>query len=186
MLSFSKSFTPAAKSHMEAQLSMFTDLSKSIFNSAQKINELNIQVAQTVMEETVNNAHELIAAEDPADFLSIAASQAQPTAEKVRAYQQHLTDIAAGAQVDMAKTAENHVPETTRTAAALANEVAQRAAEETDKVTQRQKAAIDKLSNPINMSQDENRSAAARSGEDSRTAAARAAQQQEASRKGAH
>jgi phasin family protein len=185
MLSFSKSFTPAAKSHMEAQLSMFTDLSKNIFNSAQKINELNIQVAQTVLEESVNNAHELLAAQDPAEFLSIAASQAQPTAEKVRAYQQHLTDIAAGAQVDMAKTAENHVPETTRTAAALANEVAQRAAEETDKVAQRQKAAIEKLSNPINMS-DESRSAAARSGEDSRAAAAKAAQQQEASRKGAH
>jgi phasin family protein len=164
MLPFSQasSFTPAAKSHMQAQLSMFTDLSKNIFNSAQRINDLNIQVAQTVMEESVKSAHELLAAQDPAEFLSIAAAQAQPNAEKVRAYQQHLTDIAAGTQVDLAKTAETHVPETTRTAAALADEVARKAAEETEKVSQRQREAIDKLSNPINVSQGESRYAAGR------------------------
>lgn len=151
MLSLSKSTsTPAAKSHMQAQLSLFTDISKKLFNSAQKINELNIQVAQTIMEDSVKSSHELLAAEDPAEFISIAASQAQPSAEKVRAYQQHLTNIAAGTQVELAKAAEEHIPETTRTAAALAEDVARRASEETEKATQRQKAAIEKLTNPIN------------------------------------
>jgi phasin family protein len=147
MMNFSQQFTPAAKSHLEAQLSLFTDMSKKLFSSAQRINELNIQVAQTMMEESVNSAHQLMAAEDPAEFLSIAASQAQPNAEKVRAYQQHLTTIAANAQVDMAKSAETHIPETTRTAAALADEVARRASEETEKVTQRQRETMERLAN---------------------------------------
>jgi phasin family protein len=177
MLPFSQSFTPAAKSHLQAQLSLFTDMSKNIFNSAQRINELNIQVAQTMLEESVNSAHQLLAAQDPTEFLSIAASQAQPTAEKVRAYQQQLTDIAAGTQVELAKTAETHVPETTRTAAALADEVAQKAAEETEKVTQRQKAAMEKLSNPINIPQEEGK-AAGRAGQEE--------EKQGASRKSAH
>jgi hypothetical protein len=81
--------------------------------------------------------------------MSIATAQAQPTAEKVRAYQQHLTSIAAGTQVELAKTAESHVPQTSRTAAAVADEVTQRAAEETEKSRQRQKAAMEKLTNPI-------------------------------------
>jgi phasin family protein len=147
MMNFSQPFTPAAKSHMEAQLSLFTDLSKKLFTSAQKVNELNIQVAQTLLEESVNSAHQLMAAEDPSEFLSIAAAQAQPAAEKVRAYQQHLTSIAAGTQVDMAKAAETHIPETTRTAAALAEEVARKASEETEKVTQRQKETMERLAN---------------------------------------
>lgn len=147
MMNFSQQFTPAAKSHLEAQLSLFTDMSKKLFNSAQKINELNIQVAQTMMEESVNSAHQLMAAEDPAEFLSIAASQAQPNAEKIRAYQQHLTTIAASAQVDLAKSAETHIPETTRTAAALADEVARKASEETEKVTQRQRETMERLAN---------------------------------------
>lgn len=144
------SSTPAAKSHMQAQLSLFNDISKRLFSSAQKINELNIQVAQTIMEESVKSSHELLAAEDATDFISIAASQAQPGAEKVRAYQQHLTNIAAGTQVELAKAAEEHIPETTRTAAALAEEVARKSNEETEKVTQRQKAVMEKLTNPIN------------------------------------
>ena len=155
MFSFSKPNTPAAKSHMDAQLSLCTEMAKNIFNSIQKINELNMQVAQTMMEESVNSSKQLLTAEKPTEFLSIMAAQAQPAAEKVRAYQQHLTNIVAGAQVDLAKTAEQHVPETSRTAAAFAEEVAKNVSEETEKATQRQQAAIEKITSPINKSADE-------------------------------
>jgi phasin family protein len=147
---FSQPITPAVKAHMEAQFSLLNDMSQKLFNTAQKINELNIQVAQTMMEESLTSAHEVLAAKDPIEALSITAAQAQPTAEKVRAYQQHLSSIAAGTQVDLAKTAESHLSETTRTAAAVAEEVAHTASEETAKATQRQKTAMDKLTNPIN------------------------------------
>jgi phasin family protein len=154
MMPFSENVTPASKAHLEAQYSLMSDMSQKLFDTVQKINELNIQVAKTVMEESFNNVQQVLVAKDPYEALSIAASQAQPAAEKVRAYQQHLTNIAARTQVDLAKTAESHVPNTTRTAAAFADEVARKASEETEKATQRQKAAMERRTNPIIKSPD--------------------------------
>jgi hypothetical protein len=65
--------------------------------------------------------------------LAAAASHAQPAAEKLRAYQQHLSRIAADTHVDLSKVAEEHVQETSRTAKALADEVARVTTEETEK-----------------------------------------------------
>jgi phasin family protein len=151
MLAFSRQeVPPALKSHLEAQFSFLADLSRKMFDGVQRIGQLNVQVAQTVMEEAINSAHQMIESNTPTEYISVAASQVQPVAEKLRAYQQHLSNIAAGVQVELSKTAEEHVPETTRTAAAVAEEVVRRGAEETDKVTQRQKAAFEKLTKPIN------------------------------------
>jgi phasin family protein len=147
MQSISKSVTPAAKNYMEAQMSLFTDLSKKLFDSAQRISELNMQVTQTILEESLKGSHELLCAEDSSDFISIAATQLQPVAEKLRTYHHDFTNIAAGTRVELAKATEQHVPETSRTAAALAEEVARKAHDETEKATQRQKAAIDKMAN---------------------------------------
>lgn len=149
MFPYSQPTSPAARAHIEAQYSLFTDMSRKIFDSAQKINELNIQVAKTMMEETLNSTQQVLVAKDPLEALSVATSQAQPTAEKIRAYQQHLNNIAAGAQVDLARSAESHVPQTSRTAAALADEVARTASEQTEQATQRQRAVMEKLTNPI-------------------------------------
>lgn len=145
---------PALKSHLEAQFSFLTDISKKMFEGVQRVGQLNVQVAQTVMEEAINSTHQLIGSHTPTEYLSIAASQAQPIAEKIRSYQQHLNNIGAGVQVELSRIAEQHVPETTRTAAALAEEVVRRTEEETEKVTQRQKAAFEKMSKPINDAHD--------------------------------
>jgi phasin family protein len=153
MFPYSQRVTPAAQNHMAAHCNMLADLTKKFFESAQRINNLNIEVAKAVMEESVTSAHQILVAKDPVEALTIAAAQAQPTAEKIRVYQQHLTNIAATTQVDLAKSAEAHVPETTRTAAALADEVTKQATEETEKATQRQKAAMEKLTTPINLPQ---------------------------------
>ena len=151
MLAFTKQeVPPALKSHLNAQFSFMAELSKKMFEGVQRVGQLNVQVAQTVMDEAINSAHQLIESNTPTEYMSIAAAQVQPVAEKVRAYQQHLSNIGAGVQAELSKTAEQHVPETSRTAAAVAEEVARRNAEETDKVSQRQKAAFEKLTRPIN------------------------------------
>lgn len=152
MFEFSQATSPAAKAHMDSQLSMFVDLSKQVFGALQKFNELNIQVAQAMLEEAVANTKQIMCAKDPHEALSVMTSQAQPNAEKLRAYQQHLTDIAAGTQVNLAKSAESHIQQTTRTAQELASEIALKASEETEKVTQRQRAVMDKITTPIGKS----------------------------------
>lgn len=141
--------SPAFKSHVAAQFSFFGDVSKNMFGAIQRLNELNVQVAQTVMEESLSNAQQLFSSSNHHDAISVVAGQAQPAAEKLRAYQQHVQNIVAETQVNLAKTAESHLPETTRAAEAVVKEAAEKASEETEKATQRQKAAMEKLTNPI-------------------------------------
>lgn len=144
MLPFSKNVSPAFKDYMNAQYSLFTDMSERAFQSVQRINELNIQVAQSVMEDSLKGVQQVMTAQDPYEAMSIAASAAQPAADKLRDYQQGLTRIAANTQVELSRAAEHRVPETTRTAAAVADEVARTAKEQTEQAVARQKAAVDK------------------------------------------
>jgi phasin family protein len=149
MFPFSRSVTPAVQDHMKSQFGLLSEMSQKLFDSAQKINELNMQVAKTVLDESLQSTQQVMAAQDPLEAFSIATAQVQPTAEKVRAYQQHLTSIAAGTQVEITKTAESRVPETTRTATAVADEVTRRVTEETQKATERQRAMMEKVTNPV-------------------------------------
>lgn len=151
MLAFSKQeVPPAMKSHLNAQFSFFAELSKKMFEGVQRIGQLNVQVAQTAMEEAINSTHQLIESNTPTEYMSIAAAQVQPIAEKVGAYQRHLTNIGAAVQEELSKTAASHAPEISRSAAANAEDVARRTAEESDKVSERQKAVFEKMTRPIN------------------------------------
>jgi phasin family protein len=149
MFNFTQNNSPAVRAHVQSQLSMFSDLTRQFFNAAQKVNELNLQVSQTLMDEALTSTQQVLSAKDPTEMLSVIAGQAQPNAEKVRAYQQHILDIAASTQIDLINAAESHIPEASRTAQDVAKEVARQAAEETEKVTQRQKSAMEKLTTPI-------------------------------------
>src|SRR6478672_11158780 len=101
---FQSSSSPAIKAQLEAQFAFYADVSKKMFDGIQKLNELNIQVGQTLMEETLSNTRQVMQADNRIDALSIAAGQAQPAAEKVRAYNHHVQAIFAEAQVGIAKT----------------------------------------------------------------------------------
>lgn len=146
---FQSSSSPAIKTQLEAQFAFYSDLSKTMFDGMQKLNELNIQVGQTLMEETLSSTRQVMLSTDRTETLSIVAGQAQPAAEKVRAYSQHVRNILAETQVGITRTAEAHIPNATRTAEAVVKEVAQKASEETAKVTQHQKEALVKLTTPI-------------------------------------
>ncbi|GJI98936.1 hypothetical protein RugamoR57_56540 [Duganella caerulea] len=149
MYPFSQSVTPAAKTHMEAQLSFFNDMSKSLFRTIQQYSDLNIQLAQTLLEESTMTGQQVITAHRPTEAIAAAAAHAQPTAEKLRAYQQHLSRIAADTQVDLSKVAEEHVQETSRTAKALADEVARVTSEETEKTLRSHQDAVERFSDPF-------------------------------------
>ena len=142
----SQSISPALKQHMEAQLSFLTEISRKMFDSTQKIVELNLQVTQEFIEDVGNSSHQLMEAKDASEFTSLAAAQVQPNTEKLRNYQQRLSTLFAGTHMELTKTAEAHIPEATRTAAAVADEIARKASEETEKVNERQQAMMEKIS----------------------------------------
>jgi len=145
MFPYSSSITPAAKTYMESQVSFFNDMSKSLFRTVQQYSDLNIQLAQTLIEEGTMTSHELLTTQRPAEALTVSMSHAQPAADKLRAYQQHLSRIAADTHVDLAKVAEDHVGDTSRSAKALAEEVARIATEETEKNVRNQQDAMRRM-----------------------------------------
>ncbi|HWW68414.1 MAG TPA: TIGR01841 family phasin [Duganella sp.] len=130
-------------------MSFFNDMSKSLFRTFQQYSDLNIQLAQTLLEESTMTGHKFITANRPTEAIAAAAAHAQPAAEKLRAYQQHLSRIAADTQVDLSKVAEEHVQETSRTAKALAEEVARVTTEETEKTLRTQQDAVSKFTDPF-------------------------------------
>ena len=134
---------------MEAQLSFFNDVSKSLFRTVQQYSDLNIQLAQTLLEESTTAGQHVITSHRPTEAIAAAAAHAQPAAEKLRAYQQHLSRIAADTQVDLSKVTEEHVQVTSRTAKALAEEVARVTSEETEKNLRNHQDAVEKFTDPF-------------------------------------
>ncbi|MET3131514.1 phasin family protein [Oxalobacteraceae bacterium GrIS 1.11] len=140
-----QAITPAVKSHMDVQLSLATDLYRKMFDTAQKISGLNLHLAQDMLEHMHSTSHQLMAAKDAAEMTSILSSQLHPCADKLRTYQQQFSSLLADANADLSKAAETHIPEASRTAAAVADELVRAASEETEKAAQRQREVIEKM-----------------------------------------
>lgn len=149
MFPFSQSVTPAVRTHLEAQTAFMNDMSKSLFRSFQQMCDLNIQLVQTMLEESTLAGNSMLTADRQTEIFSAAAARAQPTTEKLRAYQQHISRLAADSQVEIARVAEQHVQETTRTARALADEVARVASEETERSMRNQQETMRKFADPF-------------------------------------
>lgn len=149
MYPFSNAVTPAVRSHLDAQVAYFNDLSKSMTRSFQNLVEANIQLTQTLVEESTIASHKLLTTEGATDAISATASRAQPAAEKLRAYQQHISRVAADAQVELSRVTEQHVQTTSRTARELAEQVNRVATEESDNSRKRQEESLKNFRDPF-------------------------------------
>lgn len=149
MFLYSKSVTPAVQSHVEAQTAFINDLSRSFLESFQNLAKLNVQLAQTMLEESTNAAQHIFSSNHPSGVFNATASSARPVAEKLRAYQQQLSRLAADSQVEVARITEEHVPKTSSTAKKLAEDVARSATEETQRGMEKQKEAMRNFTDPF-------------------------------------
>jgi len=149
MYPFSPAVTPAIRTHMDAQTAYMNDVSKSIFRSFQQMIDLNIQLTQTMLEETAMIGKQMVSADRQSELLNAAASRAQPASDKLRAYQQHIARVAADTQVELARVAEHHGQTTARTARALADEVARDATEQTERGLRAQQETARQFTDPF-------------------------------------
>jgi phasin family protein len=149
MYPFPQSVNPAVRSHIDAQVAFFNDLSQAMSRSVQQMFQLNMQLSQSMFEEAATVSQRLLTTERPTEALSGVASRAQPATEKLRAYQQHLSQLAASTQVDLTKVTERHIPETSRSARTLADEVTRVTAEETNKSMRQQEETIRNFRDPF-------------------------------------
>ena len=142
---FTNSISPALQAHLDARLNFVTELSRKMFDTALRVNELNMRLAQELLEEAASANQRILTARGGSEAMSAVASQVQPGTDKLRQYQQKLSHLMADANVEMNRTAETHLPEASRTAVAFADELVRKTAEETAKATQRQREIIDKM-----------------------------------------
>jgi phasin family protein len=149
MYPFPQSVNPALRSHIDAQVAFFNELSQTMARSFQQVGQLNMQLSQTLFEEATNVGQRLLTTERPTEAMSAAAARAQPAADKLRAYHQHLGQIASAAQVDLTRVTEQHVQETARTARALAEDVTRVATEETNKSLRQQEEIAKNFQDPF-------------------------------------
>ena len=149
MYPFPRTIAPAVRTHIDAQTAFMNDMSKSLFSSFQQMCDLNIQLVQTMLEETTLAGKQVLSADRQSELLSAATSRTQPAADKLRAYQQHIARLAADAQVELSRVTEQHVQNTARTARALADEVARDASEQTERGLRAQQETVRQFSDPF-------------------------------------
>jgi phasin family protein len=149
MIPFSPAVTPAVRSHLDAQVSFFNAMSQSLSRSFQQLCELNIQLGQTMLEEGNSAGQQWLTTDNATDVIAIATSRAQPAADKLSAYQQHIARMMAEGQLDLARVAEQHSQVTFRTARELADQVAQAAAQETEKGIVKQQEMMKNFRDPF-------------------------------------
>jgi phasin family protein len=149
MFSFSQPVSPVVRAHLDAQAAFFEALSRSLTGSFQNVFQANLQLSQSMLEDTLSASKHMLASPGSKGILEAAASQAQPAADRLRAYQQHLSRLAADSQVDLTRITQEHVQHTSRTVHAMAEEVTRVAGEETERNKQRQQEAAKAFRNPF-------------------------------------
>jgi phasin family protein len=142
MFPVNEQFVNAAKTNLEAQLSIVTELSTKAIESIQKIVDLNLHTAKASAEDSAIAARALLAAKDPQELLSLTVAQAQPAAAKAIAYNLHLAAIAAATQAEIARAAEEQIADTDRKVSALVDEVSKCAPAGSENVMAAMKSAI--------------------------------------------
>jgi hypothetical protein len=133
----------AMQSQLETQMSFMNELASTSYDSARKLSELNLHWAQRFVEGAFDASRQLLACTDVYQLSSAMMGQIQPNTERLRHYQEQLMNVLAGAQVDLTRAAESHLPEAGRSAAALGGAIMRRGIEETDKAMARQSATFD-------------------------------------------
>jgi phasin family protein len=142
MYPYPQSINPAVRSHIDAQAAFFNELVQTMSRSFQQVFQLNMQLGQTLLEEAGGTAQRMLTAEHPSDALSAAAARTQLGTDKLRDYQQQLSQLAAATQIDLSRVTEQHGQETSRTARALVDDVSRTAAEDTAKGLRQREDAI--------------------------------------------
>ncbi|MES3023415.1 MAG: phasin family protein [Pseudomonadota bacterium] len=118
----------AMRSQMESQLNFMSELTATSVDSLRKLSELNMHWTQQFVEGAFNASRQLLACSDAFQVGSTMMNQIQPATDRLRHYQEQFMNVLAGAQIDLTRAAEHHMPEAGLSAAALAAALLQQGA----------------------------------------------------------
>ncbi|MFY9329369.1 MAG: phasin family protein [Georgfuchsia sp.] len=103
--------TAANKAGIETLLT----LANTVFASTERLAALNLNIARTVIEDSVSSTKGLLGVKDPQELLGYQTSLAQPAVEKAVAYSRSLYEIASQTQEEVGKIFEAQFVELNKT-----------------------------------------------------------------------
>lgn len=89
----------------------FAGLSEKAFSSFEKLVELNMAAAKSMVAESLANLQALAGAKDAQAMFALQSNMIQPLAEKSASYSRHLYDIASGTGAEFTKALESTTAE---------------------------------------------------------------------------
>jgi phasin family protein len=140
--------TPALQSHLDAQVSLLTDVAGKMYDAIHRITELNLRLVQELMDDSMSASRQVISSSGPTECCAAMVASSVPASEHLRAYQQQLLNVLAGTQVELTRSAEQHIPETNRTASAMADDLMRRGAQATEHLAAEQRSTLERMAFP--------------------------------------
>jgi phasin family protein len=138
MLTTPEQLAAAHKANVEAVL----NLANTAFASAERLAALNLNTARAILEDSVNYAKALLGAKDLQEVVSMQATLAQPTVEKIVAYSRSVYELSAQTQEEFTKLIEAQFAEANKNIAATLDKAAKSAPAGTDVAVAAVKSAI--------------------------------------------
>ncbi|MDO8299920.1 TIGR01841 family phasin [Lacisediminimonas sp.] len=120
---FAEQFSSAAKANFESQVAAANAFNNKAFEGIAQLFDLNLRAARAALAESTATAHQMLAAKDPRELVTLLAAQSQPAAEKTVAYSRQVAGIAAATQAELAKAAEEQTATRTREVAGLVDDL---------------------------------------------------------------
>ncbi|MYM26510.1 hypothetical protein GTP46_28185 [Duganella sp. FT135W] len=121
MNSFVETLSPAARNHAAARIDYYTDLTQSILGSLRKLSEVNVQFSRDIIDDSTAALRYALLTAPEERSVENAPLQAGEVLQKLQTYHQKLAQVITEFQSDISELAQEHVPQTTRTASELAN-----------------------------------------------------------------
>lgn len=105
MFSLPQQLSSAAKSHIDTQLQLFSKISSTVLDGAEKVIALNLNAGKAALSHTAATAQHLLESQDAREFFRYGASQAKPNIDSLLAYGRQLYGIASSTHAELLASA---------------------------------------------------------------------------------
>lgn len=138
MFAMPDQFAASNKANIESALTV----ANSAFASVERLAALNLNVARSLLEESIANTKALLGAKDVQELMNLQTSFAQPLVEKAVAYNRSVYEIATQSQEEASKLVEGQIAELNKNLATALDKAAKSAPAGSDVAVAAVKSAI--------------------------------------------
>jgi DNA anti-recombination protein RmuC len=121
MNSFVETLSPAARNHAEARIDYYADLNQAVLRSLRQLTEVNVQFGRDWLDESTAALQRAVLTAPAERSTEASPQQAGALLQKLQSYHQQLAKVATDFQAEINNVAQQHVPQTARTATELAD-----------------------------------------------------------------